>query len=54
MVRFDITQGYFRDNPKYGRITNITEISTGTKLVLMGDLTKSEAMRQFDLQANRR
>ena len=45
--KFVVYKGHLHNNPRFGRITTVREVSTGRELDLMGDLTKIGAINQF-------
>ena len=48
--KFVVYKAYLHNNPRFGRITTVREVSTGRELDLMGNLTKSGAINQFKKQ----
>jgi len=48
---FDVTPGHFKNNPNFGRTTNVKELSTGREMSFLGALSVTEAIQQFENQA---
>ena len=52
LKNYKIEKTYFRNNPNFGRTTTLKDVNGKVLVVLMGSITKAQAVESYKYQKN--